>query len=67
MLTLLERQKEYVSEDLEKYSCAMVVTVAPEKIYYGFPKFEDTDSKEMVYRRVVDTAKIGERYRDHHA
>jgi hypothetical protein len=58
MLTLLERQKEYVCEDLENYSCAMVATfTADGRSYLQFPKFEDEATKIAEYSAIVERAK----------
>jgi len=58
MLTLLERQKEYVLEDLEQYREAMVVVfTADGQSYVSFPRFEDGISKIAEYSTIVETAK----------
>jgi len=59
MLTLLERQKEYVREDLEDYGEAMVaVFTSDNQSYVAFPKFEDEDSKIAEYSAIVEAAKM---------
>ena len=59
MLVLLERQKEYVLEDLESYSCAMVAVFAADgQSYLTFPKFEDEISKIEAYASIVKRAKL---------
>jgi len=58
MLTLLERQKEYVLEDLEEYGEGMVAVFTPDgKSYVSFPEFEDEASKIAEYAAIVETAK----------
>lgn len=58
MMTLLERQKEYVLEDLEDYGEAMVtVFTADNESYIAFPKFEDEESKIAEYSAIVEAAK----------
>jgi hypothetical protein len=58
MLALLERQKEYVLEDLEDYGEAMVaVFTADGESYVSFPTFEDEISKIAEYSAIVKTAK----------
>jgi hypothetical protein len=57
MLKLLERQKEYVREDRQDYSTAMVVlfTVSGES-FLMFPRFEDERSKMAEYSAIVERA-----------
>lgn len=58
MLTLLERQKEYVVEDREDYSEGMVaVFLVDGSSYVTFPEFEDEESKIAAY------SAIGRRWR----
>jgi hypothetical protein len=58
MLTLLERQKEYVLADLEKYSEAMVAVFSADgQSYIAFPKFQSEASKVAEYTAIVETAK----------
>jgi hypothetical protein len=58
MFTLLERQKEYVREDLAEYSCAMVaIFTADNQSYIAFPKFEDEATKIAEYGAIVERAK----------
>jgi hypothetical protein len=58
MLTLLERQKEYVLEDREDYGEGMVaVFLADDQSYVTFPEFDDEESKIAVYGAIVQKAK----------
>lgn len=58
MLTLLERQKEYVVEDREDYSEGMVaVFLVDGSSYVTFPEFEDEESKIAAYSAIVQKAK----------
>ncbi len=58
MLTLLERQKEYVPEDLDGYGEAMVaVFTADGNSYVTFPEFDDEESKIVEHTAIVDKAK----------
>jgi hypothetical protein len=58
MLTLLEREKGYVEEDLENYGAAMVaVFTADNQSYLVFPKLEDEESKIAEYSAIVEAAK----------
>jgi hypothetical protein len=58
MLTLLEREKRYVEEDLDDYGSAMVVVfTADNQSYLVFPKFEDEKSKIAQYSAIVEAAK----------
>jgi len=58
MLTLLERQREYVLEDLEEYGEAMVAVFTVDgESYVSFPEFEDESSKISAYSAIVATAK----------
>jgi hypothetical protein len=54
---LVEREKEYIREDLEDYGCAMAVVVTPEGTHLDFPKFDDEDSKRAAYEHLVRFAK----------
>ena len=58
MLRLLERQKEYVLEDLEVYACAMVVTVTAEETFLEFPRFQEEAEKIAAYAAIVQKAKL---------
>jgi hypothetical protein len=58
LLTLLERQKKYVLEDLEKYGEAMVaVFTADGESYVSFPEFEAAKSKNAVLIVTVNGAR----------
>jgi hypothetical protein len=58
MFTLLERQKEYVVEELADYSEGMVaVFLANNESYVTFPEFEDEHSKIAAYDALVRKAK----------
>ena len=58
MLSLLERQKQYVLEDLEEYGEGMVAVFTPEgESYVSFPKFEDEASKIAEYAAIMEKAK----------
>jgi hypothetical protein len=57
MLVLLERQKEYVVEDLKNYSCAMVAGFDSDgKSWLTFPKFDGFDEKRAIYGRIAADA-----------
>jgi hypothetical protein len=58
MLTLLERQKEYVLEDRENYGEAMVaVFLADNQSHVTFPAYEDEEGKIAAYSAIVRKAK----------
>ena len=58
MLALLERQKEYVCEDLESYSCAMVAAFRGDGTsWVHFPKFQGEQEKIAAYNFVVEEAR----------
>jgi hypothetical protein len=54
---LVEREKEYIREDREEYGCAMALIVAPDGVHLDFPEFEDEESKQMAYQRLVSLAR----------
>lgn len=58
MVRLLETQKTYVREDLQNFTCAMVVVfTADGASELMFPKFQDEASKISAYAGVVEHAK----------